>query len=374
VTRSAGAARWPVWADRLPPRADAVAEEGGRRTRGRLETATAERPLVSYVTVVRDNAATLARAIESVQAQTYDHVEHVILDGASTDGTMDVVRRYADRIDYFASEPDDGLYDALNKAIPLASGQLICVLNSDDWLEPDAAATAVGHIDDPSAAAIVLTGANARDPAEADEEPPLVEEWYPRWVHPGCHFSCAVVCHNGIYATRAAYERSGPYDSTYDIAADFKWIMSCLDVGVSFVYAKTITVNYVFGGASADAERHGIECARAMHERFPSLTVEEAGGLYHTFFSLPTFPAVPGRPEDGVEFVRRLSRRYSDDADLLEAIAWASMMRPASRDDTWSRDERLVKRLVKECLRDHPRLYRAAGRLSRMGRSGSWRE
>ena len=94
-------AGWPVWLDRLPSYPDSNKQEGGRRIDGRPRSNSLHLPLVSYVTVVRNNAATLAKAIESVQNQTYPHVEHVILDGASTDGTLEVVKRYADRIDYF---------------------------------------------------------------------------------------------------------------------------------------------------------------------------------------------------------------------------------------------------------------------------------
>lgn len=139
------ASDWPVWVDRLqhPPEDGRVFVEGGSRTRGIIKSGTRDEPLVTYITVVRNNAATLARTIESVQSQTYFNVEHIVLDGASTDGTLDVIRKYGERIDYFASEPDGGLYEAVNKAVPLARGQLICILNSDDWLEPQAAEIAV---------------------------------------------------------------------------------------------------------------------------------------------------------------------------------------------------------------------------------------
>src|SRR5262249_38494164 len=152
---------------------------------------------------------------ESVQQQTYDAVEHVVLDGSSTDGTLDVIRRYADRLDYFASAEDEGIYNALNTAIPLAHGDLICVLNSDDSLEPDAAATAVSLLNDLQAPTIVLTSARARHGRPGNGEPPLAIEWHPALVHPGSYFTCADDCHNGIYATRSAYERSGPYDTSY---------------------------------------------------------------------------------------------------------------------------------------------------------------
>ena len=160
---------------------------------------------MTYVTVARNNTATLARTIESVHRQTYPNVEHIILDDASTDGTLDLIRHYADCIDYFASEPHKGLYDAVNKAVPLAKGQLICILNSNDWLEPTAAEIAAHRMAGFDGAGTLLTGAQI-------QAPPGGVERYPDFVHPGSYFKCASDCHNGIYATPAAYDFSGPYD------------------------------------------------------------------------------------------------------------------------------------------------------------------
>ncbi len=248
---------WPSWSDRLPGVSDAQLIEGGLRTQGILKTGTPSHPLVSYVTIVRNNAITLSRTIESVQNQTYKNVEHILLDGASNDGTLDLIKRYTDRLDYFASEADGGLYEALNKAISLARGQLICVLNSDDWLDPHAAEIAVLCITNVHDAALLLTAANARSPD-------IEIDWQPALVHPGSYFMCADVCHNGIYATRSAYELSGPYDASYKIAADFKWIMVCFEANVRFVYSKEATINYSLGGASGDARQHSVECMRVV--------------------------------------------------------------------------------------------------------------
>ena len=368
---------WPRWTDRLVSRLGSDVYEGGRRTNVHPKAGAANQPLVTYITVVRNNATTLPRAIESVQSQTYPFVEHVILDGASTDGTLDVITQYADRIDYFASEPDAGLYDALNKAVPLARGNLICVLNSDDWLEPDAAETAVNHLVDVDASTILLTGAIARAARAAGERPAVVLDWTPAFVHPGSYFTCADVCHNGIYATRSAYERSGPYDATYEIAADFKWIMTCLDAGITFVYTRTRTVHYVLGGASGDAEKHGLECVRAIRERFPSLTPEEAGGLYHTFFAFPTLTSIPGRPDDRRDFLSRFLLDRSDDHELLRAVAWALLVTQDLRDqqsETHEQEATSVRPTLKQrvtlALRDHPSVYRTAERLYAAMRRG----
>src|SRR5438105_4472064 len=90
-------------------------------------------PLVSIVTVVRDDAHGIARTIESVMGQTYCPIEHIVVDGASTDGTVEIVRRFPGRISTWISEPDHGIAHALNKGVGLATGDLMLFLNSGDY-------------------------------------------------------------------------------------------------------------------------------------------------------------------------------------------------------------------------------------------------
>ncbi|RYF56542.1 MAG: glycosyltransferase [Comamonadaceae bacterium] len=326
-------AAWPLWADMLPPATeDSVRPEGGLRTIGLLKHGSSKNPLVSYVTVVRNNVATLERAIKSVQRQTYPNVEHIVLDGASTDGTVDLILRYASTLDYFVSESDKGLYDAINKATVLARGQLICVLNSDDWLEPHAAEIAVRRMRDRTqGAAFLATGAVIYNLAGTVEV-----EWPPMFVHPGSYFACANVCHNGVYATRAAYELSGPYDTSYKIAADFKWVMSCVDTGVDFVYTREVTVNYSLGGTSGDAVGHSRECQRVVAQRFPFLSKMEVLGLYDCFFLFARQPhdETGQSKESSTFFLRRLFVQYAGRTDFQRALTWAAMTKlehPADR-------------------------------------------
>jgi len=358
---------WPQWADALPLASNAPRVEGGLRTRGVLKSGTAGRPLISYVTVVRNNTATLARTIESVQRQTYDNVEHIVLDGASTDGTLDLIRQYADKLDYFVSEPDAGLYDAINKAIPLARGQLICVLNSDDWLEPEAAEIAALRMGDATGCAMLLTAASVQG---ADR----LHEWYPALVHPGCYFMCANDCHNGIYATRAAYERSGPYDTSYKIVADFKWIMTCLEADVTFVYTREVSVNYSLGGTSGDVLKHSMECMRVVAERFPYLSSADVEGLYHCLFFFGGQPSLPGKPENRTEFLKDIFARYRTNPDFIRALTWASfetlkhpadMQQPSPAPLIEVRPPSVkgaVKDVAKAVLNKHPGAYSAARR------------
>lgn len=312
---------WPIWIDRLPITEGCLRIEGGARLLGNFKCDSAENPLITYVTVVRNNVMTLERTIQSVQQQCYRNVEHIIVDGKSTDGTLDVILRYSGQLDYFVSEPDSGLYDALNKAIPLARGRFICVLNSDDWLEPNAAEIVIKHMSNLEANGLLLTAAKVRDKE-------LVHYWNPAFVNPGSYFLCANDCHNGIYASKIAYEKSGPYDSSYKIAADFKWIMTCLDAGAVFMYTKEATVNYSLGGTSGDFLQHSLECMRVVQERFPFLTPNEVRGLYHSFFVFSSVdnPYTLDRPANITSFLREIFAKYGGNLDFLNALGWASIV------------------------------------------------
>ena len=92
---------------------------------------------ISIVTSVYNNKDTISEAIESVLSQTYDNIEYIVVDGASTDGTVDVIKKYTDKITTFVSEPDKGIYDGLNKGIGLATGDVVGFLHSDDLFEDE---------------------------------------------------------------------------------------------------------------------------------------------------------------------------------------------------------------------------------------------
>jgi glycosyltransferase involved in cell wall biosynthesis len=111
---------------------DSSSLQGGLRAQGIFKQSSDDKPLVTVVTVVYNNASTIEETIRSVLFQTYDNVEYIIIDGGSDDGTLEIIKSYDDFIDYWVSEPDKGIYHAMNKGIPLAGGQYINFLNADD--------------------------------------------------------------------------------------------------------------------------------------------------------------------------------------------------------------------------------------------------
>ena len=100
-------------------------------------------PLVSIITVTYNAEKYLEQTIKSVISQSYKNIEYIIIDGMSSDGTVDIIKRYQKYIAHFSSEPDKGIYDAMNKGIKKANGELIGIINSSDFYEPDAVETVV---------------------------------------------------------------------------------------------------------------------------------------------------------------------------------------------------------------------------------------
>ncbi len=106
--------------------------EGGLRTKGYFKKSYDDKPLISIITVVFNGEKYLEQTIQSVINQSYDNVEYIIVDGGSTDGTVDIIKKYEEQIDYWVSEEDEGIYDAMNKGIKVFKGDYINFLNAGD--------------------------------------------------------------------------------------------------------------------------------------------------------------------------------------------------------------------------------------------------
>lgn len=117
-----------------PPEGANSNEEGGLRTQGYFKRSYSDKPLISIITVVYNGEQYLEQAIQSVVNQTYDNVEYIIIDGGSTDATLDIIKKYDGVIDYWISELDNGVYDAMNKGIKLFQGDYVLFMGCDDSL------------------------------------------------------------------------------------------------------------------------------------------------------------------------------------------------------------------------------------------------
>jgi len=191
---------------------------GGKRFQGRSAQGTPEHPLVTVVTAVFNGQPYTAGCLESVLGQDYPNIEHLVLDAGSRDGTIDVLRAYSDRVEYWKSEPDKGLYDAWNKALLEARGEWICFLGVDDELLPGAI-TAYMDL--------------ARKNPEAEFMSSLI-----RWTHKcGYMRVCGqpwkwrnfirwcCISHVASMHRRSLFDRLGNYDISYGSAADYEFLL-----------------------------------------------------------------------------------------------------------------------------------------------------
>lgn len=214
---------------------------GGLRTKEITKTSTPEKPLITVVTVVYNGAATLEQTIQSVVSQTYDNVEYIIIDGASTDATLDIIKKYEDKIDYWQSEADKGIYDAMNKGIGLASGEYIALLNSGDWYENNTIETIVESYKQHSETDIFY--ALMRVLSEEKKEV--------LWVYGYGHkvLDSFMISHPTSFVRKCIYEKY-KYNLNYKSAADYDLFLTLYQQGCSFYFVEKILANYLLGGMS----------------------------------------------------------------------------------------------------------------------------
>lgn len=181
-------------------------------------------PKFSVITVCYNAEATLEDTIQSVISQTYHHVEYIIVDGASKDRTMDIVNRYRDRIAVVVSEPDKGLYDAMNKGIRLATGDYLCFLNAGDSFHEDDTLQQMVH----SIHSLQLPDVLYGETELVDHEGHFLRM---RRLQAPEHLTWKsfrqgmLVCHQAFFPRR---DLVMPYDLRYRFSADFDWCIKIM--------------------------------------------------------------------------------------------------------------------------------------------------
>jgi glycosyltransferase involved in cell wall biosynthesis len=213
---------------------------GGLRTKGITKQSQENMPLITVVTVVRNGEKTLQETILSVVNQTYKNVEYIIVDGASTDGTLEVIKKYEDRIDYWISEPDKGIYDAMNKGIDLAAGDYIALLNSDDWYEQNACEIVAGKIKEEK---YDVYYGMARIVDNKNNKTMFV------YGHEIYAINHNMISHPTCFISKEIYSKF-KYDLNYKSASDYDFIIKIYKSSASFCFVEKTMVNFRTGGIS----------------------------------------------------------------------------------------------------------------------------
>ena len=233
---------------------------------------------VSIVTVCYNSEATIRDTIESVIAQSYPDIEYIIVDGASTDRTMAIVNGYKDRISMVVSEPDKGIYDAMNKGIKLATGDVVGLLNSDDFFADNTIISKLVHTfeNDVTVAGIYGDLVYVQKNNASKNVRYYSSRFFSRWK---IRFGL-MLPHPTLYLRREVFQEFGFYKLDYRVAADYEFITRLITRGVSLKRLPTVMVKMRAGGISST----GIWWC--IHQNMEIVRACRDNGVYTNFFMI----------------------------------------------------------------------------------------
>lgn len=202
-------------------------------------------PLVTIITVCYNSEKTIAQTIESVMKQSYKNIEYIIIDGKSTDGTLQVIQKYKkimmEKLKV-VSEKDNGIYEAMNKGIALAKGKLIGIINSNDWYENDAVENIICNYDDSIKYQIIY--GMERDYKEDKEMITILKHYQ--------FLETNMIAHSSCFVSISVYDDLGKFNLKYKVSADYEFMLRMyLSKKVKFRMIYKLISNFRLGGISS---------------------------------------------------------------------------------------------------------------------------
>jgi hypothetical protein len=246
----------------------------------------------SIITVCRNDVAAVEKTVRSVAQQTYLQREYIVVDGQSEDDTIARLQPFVDQgiIHTLVSEPDAGIYDAMNKGIAHATGDVLYFLNADDSFAHARVLKTVADFWIQTPEIDSLYGDINLWTAEGEKRSTVI---YPEAEHLLEYLQSEWICHQALFVKRAAFDRIGGFDLQFQIAADYDWLFRALAQNMAFRHLPQVVADYVLGGISDMAQ------VRSLSEMFQ---VQNRFALYQT-------------PEALQERVRRLQERVLEQQD-----------------------------------------------------------
>lgn len=250
---------------------------------------------VSIITVVFNGEKYLEQTILSVLNQSYKNIEYIIIDGGSTDSSIDIIRKYDDEIAYWISEPDKGISDAFNKGIKIASGTLIGIINADDWYETNAVASIVQRYRPGS----VLHGNLQYWNRDGTKGMLVIPNsiLLPREM---------TINHPTVFIEKDGYDKIGLFDSRYKLAMDYHLLLRLHDSGFSFIDVDNTVANMRSGGASHNWLGSYKEVRRAKDE----ILGKKVKHAFIYYWQILRRTASESFSDSPLSFVNRVYRRY----------------------------------------------------------------
>lgn len=202
---------------------------------------------ISIITVCYNSECTIESTLKSVANQSYSDIEHVIIDGASKDGTLDIISRF-NSVSVLVSEPDKGIYDAMNKGFSLATGDVIGTLNADDFYIDESVLSDVA----------IIFSDNSVDACFADlvyvkqdDTDDIVRYWKSEAYKPGLFKSGWMPAHPTFFVRKSVYEKLGVFDLNYKIAADFELLFRLIEKNeIRTAYLPRVVIKMRLGGTT----------------------------------------------------------------------------------------------------------------------------
>ncbi|PRP66999.1 glycosyltransferase family 2 protein [Nonlabens agnitus] len=202
---------------------------------------------ISVITINYNNLDGLRKTIQSVFSQDFTDFEFIVIDGNSTDGSRDYLIEHQSHIDYWVSEPDEGIYHAMNKGIHVSKGDYLFFLNSGDWFYSAEVLTTIS-----------LNSKCGKDLYYGDVVLKFTDRkmlhTYPQFLRLS-HFVKGTICHQAVIIKKELFDRLGYYNTDYKIIADWDFLVRALFInGATYLKLDVIFTNYDMSGVSADPE------------------------------------------------------------------------------------------------------------------------
>ena len=237
---------------------------------------------ISIITVAYNSANTIEDTIKSVLAQTYSNLEYILIDGASTDATMDIVQRYKENITTVVSEPDKGIYDAMNKGVKLATGDIVGILNSDDFYAHNEVLKRIVEKFQMSE----LEGVYADlDYVDAENTSQIVRKWRSGEYQLDAFKKGWMPPHPTFFVLNKVYKKFGSYNTTLRSAADYEFMLRVIHKeNIRLGYLPEVIVKMRAGGISNASLKNRLKANREDRSAW------ELNGLKPGLFTLMRKP------------------------------------------------------------------------------------
>jgi glycosyltransferase len=235
---------------------------------------------VSIITATFNSEKSIQRTIDSVASQDYAHIEHIIIDGGSTDNTINIIKKNNNKISNFISEKDNGIYAALNKGIKMATGNIIGFLNSDDIYTNKHVISRIVNCFNIKKTDLVY--GNLVYQSKDEQNKKTVRYWRSNVYNPGCLSYGWMPPHPTLYCKREVYEKWGLYNENFRISSDYEFILRVFkQPTVSKAFLPTIMVKMDVGGISNNSLKNIILKTK---EDYKAIKLNNIGGISTVLF------------------------------------------------------------------------------------------